>query len=184
MLGVQLLIMGLLGTLAAVIASRKGRSVVGWFFGGFFLGLIGVVIVAVLPNLKKENDYRRHVREQQRRIREQVRQERIKAEAFRRYTTRRLDTHDQTLGIDTRSADALPTEAPPRQLPAAPPPPPTAKMWYYEDSGEALGPVSIVQMRNLAKAGQITGQTLVWSDGMADWVPLAQLAELRARVLA
>ena len=111
-------------------------------------------------------------------------EERIKAEAFRRYTTRRLDTHDQALGIDTRSADALPTEAPPRQLTAAPPPPPTAKMWYYEDSGNALGPVSIVQMRDLAKAGIITGQTLVWSDGMADWVPLAQLAELRGRVLA
>lgn len=31
-----------------IIASYKGRSVVGWFFGGLFLGLLGLIIVACL----------------------------------------------------------------------------------------------------------------------------------------
>ena len=31
-----------------IIASYKGRSVVGWFFGGLFLGLIGLLIVSCL----------------------------------------------------------------------------------------------------------------------------------------
>ena len=34
-----------------IIASKKGRSVVGWFFGGFFLGLIGLIIVACLKKI-------------------------------------------------------------------------------------------------------------------------------------
>lgn len=35
-----------------IIASYKKRSVVGWLFGGLFLGLIGLLIVACL----KRND--------------------------------------------------------------------------------------------------------------------------------
>ena len=32
-----------------IIAAHKNRSVVGWIFGGIFLGLIGLIIVACLP---------------------------------------------------------------------------------------------------------------------------------------
>lgn len=32
-----------------IIAGHKNRSVAGWFFGGLFLGLIGLIIVACLP---------------------------------------------------------------------------------------------------------------------------------------
>lgn len=32
-----------------IIAGHKNRSVAGWFFGGLFLGLIALIIVACLP---------------------------------------------------------------------------------------------------------------------------------------
>lgn len=32
-----------------IIAGYKNRSVVGWIFGGLFLGFIGLIIVACLP---------------------------------------------------------------------------------------------------------------------------------------
>jgi hypothetical protein len=32
-----------------IIAGYKNRSVVGWLFGGLFLGLIGLIIIACLP---------------------------------------------------------------------------------------------------------------------------------------
>ena len=34
----------------AVIAHAKQRSVVGWFLLGMLLGIIGIIIVAVLPS--------------------------------------------------------------------------------------------------------------------------------------
>lgn len=33
-----------------IIVAHKNRSVPGWIFGGFLLGLIGLIIVACLPN--------------------------------------------------------------------------------------------------------------------------------------
>ena len=36
-----------MGIVCAVIAKKKGRSG-AWFFGGFFLGLIGLIIVLCL----------------------------------------------------------------------------------------------------------------------------------------
>ncbi len=40
----------ILSTIACpIIASYKGRSIVGWIFGGFILGLIGLIIIACLP---------------------------------------------------------------------------------------------------------------------------------------
>ena len=47
-------IIGFINTLIStivcpIIAGYKNRSVVGWIFGGMFLGLIGLIIVACLP---------------------------------------------------------------------------------------------------------------------------------------
>jgi len=36
-----------------IIASYKGRSVGGWFFGGLFLGLIGLIIVSCLKPIDR-----------------------------------------------------------------------------------------------------------------------------------
>ncbi len=38
----------LFAILCCVIAGKKGRSKAGWFFGGVFLGLIGLIIVCCL----------------------------------------------------------------------------------------------------------------------------------------
>lgn len=48
-------VIGVINTIISVIvcpiiAGYKGRSVVGWIFGGFFLGLIGLIIVSCLPH--------------------------------------------------------------------------------------------------------------------------------------
>lgn len=52
-----LTVLGVINTLIStitcpIIASYKGRSVVCWLFGGFFLGLIGLIIISCL----KSND--------------------------------------------------------------------------------------------------------------------------------
>ena len=39
----------IMGIICAVIAKKKNRSG-AWFFGGFFLGLIGLIIILCLPD--------------------------------------------------------------------------------------------------------------------------------------
>ncbi len=113
---VWLVVYPIMGIAAAAIASSKGRNVAGWFFGGLFLGIIGIVIVAVLPNLKAQREQQEYVDREQRRLREQIRQEQLKVEALRRHSLSRLDAHDHILGVDTREGAALPGGEPSRGL--------------------------------------------------------------------
>lgn len=46
--------------------------------------------------------------------------------------------------------------------------------WYYARGEERMGPVDDTQIMALASTGQITSHTLVWCDGMADWMPWGQ----------
>lgn len=39
--------------LCLIIAHSKGRSAVGWFFGGLFLGGIGLIIICCLKPLNE-----------------------------------------------------------------------------------------------------------------------------------
>lgn len=47
--------------------------------------------------------------------------------------------------------------------------------WYYARGDQRMGPVDDTQIAALASTGQITGQTLVWREGMADWVPWSRV---------
>lgn len=47
-------------------------------------------------------------------------------------------------------------------------------MWYYEQNGNRIGPVDEATMRGLIAARTISIDTLVWANGMANWVPLQQ----------
>ncbi len=43
--------------------------------------------------------------------------------------------------------------------------------WHYIEQGNAIGPVSDEQFEELARSGKINTDTLVWHDGMANWMP-------------
>ncbi len=181
---IYLVIYGTLGTVAAVIAAHKGRSKVGWFFAGFFLHIIGVIIVAVLPNLKEQKAYRMHTERERRRLREQLRQERLKNEAYRRYTAQRLDAHDQVLGLDTRSLEALSAGdsadaiVPIEHNPQPQPPQQQERMWHYEMGGQSHGPVPESEIRDLLRSRILTRRSLVWSEGLTEWTSVDTFPEL------
>ena len=205
----QLVIGLVLGFVAAAIASNKGRSGVGWFFGGFFLGLIGVIIVACLSNLKEEQDRQAGDREDKRRLREQLRQEQLKSESYRQYTMERLDNHDEALGIDTKQTQiALPSggagtpatsgprlnfpgasaAVPAAAHPSAPPPldpyaPDAGEIeyqWFYADQeSENRGPYTLHELRQLSAAGVVTATTLVWSENLTNWTPAGEVADVQ-----
>ena len=41
------------GAIVAVIAHSRGRSALGWFFIGLFTSCIGLILVLVLPYVKR-----------------------------------------------------------------------------------------------------------------------------------
>lgn len=48
--------------------------------------------------------------------------------------------------------------------------------WYYSNAGQQAGPVSEEEFQNLVRAGTIKADTLVWREGMANWVPYNTLS--------
>ncbi|MDM8536430.1 DUF898 family protein [Desulfobacterales bacterium HSG17] len=54
--------------------------------------------------------------------------------------------------------------------------------WYYAHEDQQIGPITVQDMHSLLKQGTITPETLVWTSGMADWLPFkevkAQFTEL------
>ena len=181
------------GSIAAAIAHTKGRNPVGWFFGGALLGCVGIIIVAVLPNIKEQENFRHQTQMRERRLQEQLLQEQVKNEAFRRHAMGRIDHHDEHLGIDTRSLPQnLPSNQNPQQLylnqTAGPPPlTPTGTSteslpveWYVMQNQQRVGPMTVRQVANMWQADLLQPASLVWSPRLNDWVPVHQIPEVVA----
>ena len=49
--------------------------------------------------------------------------------------------------------------------------------WHYAVGGQRQGPVAEHDLRNLIASGQIPATTLVWSEGMPDWVAAGTLPQ-------
>jgi len=44
------------GTIAAMIADKKGRNTVAWWFIGAASGLFGIGVLLILPRIEKESN--------------------------------------------------------------------------------------------------------------------------------
>lgn len=55
-------------------------------------------------------------------------------------------------------------------------------LWHYVDAGQKKGPVSRDEIASRYAGGQISDSTLVWSAGMSQWRPLAEVYELYAHL--
>lgn len=49
--------------------------------------------------------------------------------------------------------------------------------WYYVANGQQVGPVSAQDLKALVDAGTVTAETLVWREGMAEWVAQNTVAQ-------
>lgn len=181
---IQLILGVVFGVAAAAVASSKGRNAFGWFWGGFFLGVIGIVIVAVISNKKQEAYLREQAELERRRLREQLIQERMKSEAFRGHVARRLDYHDQALGVQTRSMGATTEDHTLRQLEAGPAGQLAAAgaqsaPWYYALNGQTIGPIAFAQLKGMFLTGQLNWDTLVWTEALGQWTPGQSVPDLR-----
>ncbi|MEP1742186.1 MAG: SPFH domain-containing protein [Kangiellaceae bacterium] len=62
---------------------------------------------------------------------------------------------------------------------SAPPPLPQEKQFHVAVNGESKGPMSIAQMQSLVKDGSVNRDSLVWTDGMANWSKASEVAETK-----
>jgi len=72
-------------------------------------------------------------------------------------------------------------QAPQQQVPQAPPPPPPippALTFHAVINGQQAGPYDMNTLQQLVSQNQVTKETLVWRQGMANWIAVAQVPEL------
>ncbi|MBN2181937.1 MAG: SPFH domain-containing protein [Sedimentisphaerales bacterium] len=62
---------------------------------------------------------------------------------------------------------------------ATPPPLPQSVKYYVVIGGQQAGPFDISVLQKQVQDGQLTPQTLVWRNGMTDWLPAVQVEELK-----
>lgn len=54
-----------------------------------------------------------------------------------------------------------------------------SQTFHVEIQGSAAGPYNLGQLRSMVENGQLTTHTLIWSAGMAGWMPASQVPALR-----
>jgi membrane protease subunit (stomatin/prohibitin family) len=67
-----------------------------------------------------------------------------------------------------------------QMAPAAPPPLPTAMAFHVAVAGAQTGPFDMSALQAQVSAGKLTRDSLVWKNGMAQWVKASEVAELGA----
>ncbi|PCJ54758.1 MAG: hypothetical protein COA70_03435 [Planctomycetota bacterium] len=168
----QLGVLVLLGAICAAIAKNRGRNALGWFVIGMIGGCIGLILVLVLPDLKKEGEGKDREKRLQAKLREELAQERMKNQAFRGHATHRLDAHDEQLGVDTRTSagGTLPPPPVPEELEEGIP----SVGWHIVLPGlESEGPLSLIEMKSRLQKDEVSDKTLVWHESLEDWVQVA-----------
>jgi DNA-directed RNA polymerase subunit RPC12/RpoP len=79
------------------------------------------------------------------------------------------------VALGAQMANQMPGAQAPQAAPAAgvaPPPLPGQSTAFHVDmGGQSSGPHTVEQIQAAVAAGQVTGQTLVWANGMAAWTP-------------
>ena len=203
MVEIQIIIAVIMGIIAACIANAKGRSTIGWFFGGFFLGLIGVIIVACISNHKDETRRNEHASRERRLLREQLHQERLKSQSFQQYANARLAAHDHVLEMDTSSHESLPNLQPvdtpkltadgandelsrllkataasqpphPVQAPAMPAQT-QGPQWFVYINNQRYNPGGTEKIIKLIRSGKINSDAYVWTEGMTEPSPIGDV---------
>ena len=173
-----------IGAICAAIASSKGRNATGWFFVGLLVDCIGIIIIACLSNLKEEQAREQRMRNEQRRLREQLKQERMKNQAFQGHVHKRLERHDDELGVDTRQLGAAEEEH--LQLEEGfedeaaftGDTPPADRDWYVKFGNRVSRALPFMRLQELYRAGNIDDDTLVRTGEGEEWSSLRHVPGL------
>ena len=179
---IQIIIVLGFGIACALIAQSRGRSAVGWFFIGLVAGCIGLIILLAISDLKVEQQKFSKLHSENMRLRERLKKDRQVADQRHTELTRRVGSHDRALGLDTASRDPIlgPGDGPgvAGTLPLLSSSRFSSIDWYYVVEGEAKGPVTFSDLVALTTERLISDKSLVWHDGLVDWMSLSEVPGL------
>ncbi|MBI5361293.1 MAG: DUF4339 domain-containing protein [Planctomycetes bacterium] len=177
-LGIQFGIGAVFGTVTAILAHSRGRNTVGWFFIGFLTGCIGLIILLCISDLKEEKAKWQAAEQRQRRLSEQLRQEKLKTQTFREHVVNRLDVHDKALNMDTKQLGGdeqqnllLNASKSNEEL-----------MWYYICREKQVGPVSFTDLQIAYRGAIIDANSLIWNETFTDWLVLSKVPGLKEQL--
>jgi len=81
-------------------------------------------------------------------------------------------------GVGVGMGMAIAGRFPSGSAPVAPPPLPNA--WHVVENGQSVGPWSVAQLSQGIAAGRVGPDTLVWCQGMTEWVAARSVPALAA----
>lgn len=120
------------GGASSYFASQRGRDPFAWFMIGMLLGILGLLLLFLLPPLEEAKD-------------ESVAEESLE--------------------------EAVPVASEPAERLSA---------WFYLDKNRIqVGPVPFNTLKRAWDDKEVTGDTLVWREGMGEWKKVAELPSLR-----
>jgi len=86
----------------------------------------------------------------------------------------------QQMGAAMTGGQAQPQpQRPAPSGPAAPPPPPDAASFHVSKGGQSTGPFGLDALRQQARAGDLTRESFVWSEGLGEWKKAGDVDALR-----
>lgn len=176
---IQIAIMVLFGIVCAAIASSRGRSTVGWFLLGFLVPCLALILICVLPDLKAQEEREARLRNENRRLRERVKKDRMVADQRHDVVSQRLGVHDQALHLDTSEATLENSDGPPPLPETAETESFSSHEWHYADGQQSKGPVSFYDLRMLWRSGSIDETTMVWTEKEDDWKVISLVPGLK-----
>ena len=83
------------------------------------------------------------------------------------------------MGMGMAMAGQMANQMAGAQQAGAAPPLPAAQTFHVEMGGQAQGPFTVAQIQSGVANGQVTAQSLVWTNGMAAWAAASTVAALQ-----
>ncbi|MEM0977717.1 MAG: SPFH domain-containing protein [Pseudomonadota bacterium] len=81
-------------------------------------------------------------------------------------------------GLGMAMAGQMAQNAPWGPRTAPPPPPPVEHPWHIAENGQTKGPFSRAEMGRMAASGELSRESLVWTQGQDGWLTADEVAEL------
>lgn len=182
----------LMGVIAGVIAERRGRSAL-WFLGGFFFGVLGIVLVFVSADRSEKSRFRRQVGA----LARYTQHLEEKMDAVLDYCHSGLQALDEN--VDGQKMESVALEFPPKpdgldemiaelagerdknDCDSELPPPSERDLeekWYFREDGEEVGPITQYELKQHLHSGKLDLKTQVRTENMGAYKNAYDMVEL------